>query len=107
MSAAALIRPEVLNDAANQMVCSTLRRNVLAVMAGPMFTRYERVKAKLNTVQCTDAGQLHRWYANVQRARQQREAACQYAAHEGTYTTGLDRSEADDMEADYTECDQD
>ena len=105
MSQAAQIRPDVLTANANKLICDTLRRNILAVMNGAMFTRYERVKAKLNTVQCHDAGQLQRWYANVQATRKQRETAAQWAAEDGDYTTGLDDDAAWQRELD--ECDKD
>ncbi len=113
MSQVAQVRPGVLSENANTVICSTLRRNILAVMEGPLFTRYERVRTKLNLVQCTDAAQLQRYYAGVQKARKTRETACQWAAEEGDYTTGLDSAdeastdEASDMSSWYDECDKD
>lgn len=81
MSQAARIRPEVLSDNANRIVCSTLRRSIQALMNSPVFTRYERVRANLNLARCTDAGQLQRYYAGVLSEQKQREEAAGLSAN--------------------------
>ncbi|RFP65903.1 hypothetical protein D0N36_06785 [Hymenobacter lapidiphilus] len=105
MSEIVLIRPENLNAPANELMCQSLRNNIYAVLSGPLFHRYERVKAKLNCVQVHDAGQLQRYYAAVQRERTKREANAGLAARYEALPAEQDEEAFRQQE--YDECDRD
>ena len=105
MSQAAQIRPDVLSENANKLVCDTLRRNIHAVLSGPLFHRYERVKAKLNLVHEYDAGRLQRYYAAVQKERNKRETKAGLAARYAP--TAFDDDDEAFRQQDMDECDRD
>lgn len=73
MTARATPTASVLNDPANQMICSTYRRNLIACLNGHVFTKEERERGVANAKACEDPAQLARWLKNTKERANQRE----------------------------------
>ena len=63
-----------LIPAHNDLGLSLLRVQLLELLAADVFTTDEYDRAMINIYNCQDALRLQRWYRNVTRVKQQREA---------------------------------